>query len=66
KERLINRIQLKRNLDKILEKKDYDEPNKDIKKHDKHLSNYDVEIFDDTDFYQQLLRELIESRIIDT
>ncbi|CAI2180668.1 2484_t:CDS:2 [Funneliformis geosporum] len=66
KERLINRTQLKRNLDKILGKKDYDEPNKDIKKHDEHLSNYDVEIFDDTDFYQQLLRELIESRMIDT
>ncbi|CAI2180664.1 2482_t:CDS:10 [Funneliformis geosporum] len=66
KERLINRTQLKRNLDNILGKKDYDGPNKDIKKHDEHLSHYDVEIFDDTDFYQQLLRELIESRMIDT
>ncbi|RIA95511.1 apoptosis-antagonizing transcription factor [Glomus cerebriforme] len=65
KERLIKRTQLKRNSDKILGKKEH-EPDKDIKKHDKHLSNYDIEIFDDTDFYQQLLRELIESRMIDT
>ncbi|CAG8681804.1 1399_t:CDS:2 [Cetraspora pellucida] len=33
--------------------------------YDEHLTNYDLEIFDDTDFYQQLLRELIESRMID-
>ncbi|CAG8630688.1 12302_t:CDS:10 [Funneliformis mosseae] len=66
KERLIKRTQLKRNSDKILGKKDHDGTNKDIKKHDEHLSNYDAEIFDDTDFYQQLLRELIESRMIDT
>ncbi|CAB4495722.1 uncharacterized protein OCT59_009562 [Rhizophagus irregularis] len=68
KERLTKRTQLKRNSDKILGKKEHDieDPDKDVKKHDKHLSNYDVEIFDDTDFYQQLLRELIESRMIDT
>ena len=41
------------------------ELDKDVNKNDKHLSNHDVEIFDDTDFYQQLLRELIESRMID-
>jgi protein AATF/BFR2 len=33
---------------------------------DAHLSNYDNEIFDDGDFYQQLLKELIESRMSDT
>ncbi|KAI8928401.1 apoptosis-antagonizing transcription factor [Entophlyctis helioformis] len=33
---------------------------------DKHLSNYDVEIFDDSDYYQQLLKELIESRMAET
>ncbi|GBB94963.1 hypothetical protein RclHR1_24510001 [Rhizophagus clarus] len=68
KERLIKRTQLKRNSDKILGKKEHDmqDFDKDIKNNDKHLSNYDVEIFDDTDFYQQLLRELIESRMIDT
>lgn len=32
---------------------------------DDHLTHYDPEIFDDTDFYGQLLRELIESRMVD-
>ncbi|KAJ3173255.1 hypothetical protein HDU88_004717 [Geranomyces variabilis] len=32
---------------------------------DAHLANYDEEIFDDGDYYQQLLKELIESRITD-
>lgn len=27
--------------------------------------NYDAEIYDDTDFYQQLLREFIDSRMVD-
>ncbi|KAJ3307650.1 hypothetical protein HDU76_004469 [Blyttiomyces sp. JEL0837] len=30
---------------------------------DSHLSTYDEEVFDDGDFYQQLLKELIESRM---
>lgn len=33
---------------------------------DWHLARYDAEIFDDNDFYQQLLRELIEARMVDT
>ncbi|KAH6579586.1 hypothetical protein BASA50_004988 [Batrachochytrium salamandrivorans] len=33
---------------------------------DKHLSNFDAEIFDDGDYYQQLLKELIESRTADS
>ncbi|KAJ2159701.1 rRNA-processing protein bfr2 [Coemansia sp. RSA 552] len=33
---------------------------------DAHLRDTDPEIFDDTDFYQQLLRELIESRMVDS
>ncbi|CAG8445946.1 21917_t:CDS:10 [Dentiscutata erythropus] len=61
RERLIKRTQLKRNADKILGK-----AKSDAKTYDEHLSNYDTEIFDDTDFYQQLLRELVESRMIDT
>ncbi|CAG8611561.1 13062_t:CDS:10 [Gigaspora margarita] len=44
----------------------YDREQSDAKTYDEHLSNYDTEIFDDTDFYQQLLRELIENRTIDT
>ena len=31
--------------------------------HDAHLKDYDEEIFDDDDFYHQLLRQLIERRI---
>lgn len=33
---------------------------------DAHLKNYDAHVLDDTDFYQHLLRELIESRMVDT
>ncbi|KAJ3412207.1 hypothetical protein HDV05_001117 [Chytridiales sp. JEL 0842] len=33
---------------------------------DTHLSTHDPHIFDDTDFYQLLLKELIESRMSDT
>ncbi|KAJ3084261.1 hypothetical protein HDU99_002269 [Rhizoclosmatium hyalinum] len=33
---------------------------------DSHLSNYDDEVFDDGDFYQQLLKELIEGRLLET
>ncbi|CAG8557439.1 10112_t:CDS:10 [Acaulospora morrowiae] len=67
RERLVKRTQLKRNSDKILGKDEQKlQDNDDSKKHDEQLFNYDLEIFDDTDFYQQLLRELIESRMIDT
>lgn len=47
------------------EAKDTEEHSKD-QKLDNHLSNYDVEIFDDNDFYQQQLRELIEARMVDS
>lgn len=33
---------------------------------DAHLADHDSEVFDDNDFYQQLLKELIESRMVDT
>ncbi|KAI8801029.1 hypothetical protein BJ742DRAFT_874183 [Cladochytrium replicatum] len=33
---------------------------------DTRLAHYDNEIFDDTDFYEQLLKEYIDSRITDT
>ncbi|KAI8922157.1 apoptosis-antagonizing transcription factor [Powellomyces hirtus] len=38
----------------------------DLQTDDAHLANYDEEIFDDGDYYQQLLKELIESRITDS
>ncbi|KAI9331951.1 apoptosis-antagonizing transcription factor [Obelidium mucronatum] len=33
---------------------------------DSHLSNFDEQVFDDGDFYQQLLKELIEGRLLET
>ena len=37
----------------------------DRKKASRYHDTYDKEIFDDNDFYQQQLRELIESRMVD-
>lgn len=36
------------------------------KKSNRYQDTYDEELFDDNDFYQQQLRELIESRMVDT
>ncbi|KAJ2351416.1 rRNA-processing protein bfr2 [Coemansia sp. RSA 2673] len=70
KDRLIERTQLKRAEYKIIGKADEKEDNDESKNSsaavDAHLKDRDVEIFDDTDFYQQLLRELIESRMVDS
>ncbi|KAI9280071.1 apoptosis antagonizing transcription factor-domain-containing protein [Sporodiniella umbellata] len=71
KEGLIKRTQLQRSdyhiLGKVkLEVTKIDEEIDTGKKADRHLNTYDVEIFDDQDFYQQQLRELIESRMVDT
>ncbi|KAF7729117.1 hypothetical protein EC973_004885 [Apophysomyces ossiformis] len=70
KEKLIKRTQLQRTeyniLGKVEKEEDNEENNESQTKVDRHLSRYDVEIFDDNDFYQQQLRELIESRMVDT
>ncbi|KAI8322200.1 TRAUB-domain-containing protein [Martensiomyces pterosporus] len=71
KERLIERTQLKRAEYSIIgkpsaEKESADETRSTSVAVDAHLKDHDAEIFDDTDFYQQLLRELIESRMVDT
>ncbi|KAJ8658563.1 hypothetical protein O0I10_005603 [Lichtheimia ornata] len=75
KDRLIRRTQLQRNDYKILGKKEQDEEDEKEaalpeeeggRKADRHLMTYDEEIFDDNDFYQQLLRELIDARMVDT
>ncbi|KAL7312565.1 rRNA-processing protein bfr2 [Mucor circinelloides] len=68
---LIKRTQLQRSDYKVLGKVnvEVDKEQQEIdtgKKPDRHLNTYDVEIFDDQDFYQQQLRELIESRMVDT
>ncbi|KAI9488755.1 apoptosis antagonizing transcription factor-domain-containing protein [Zychaea mexicana] len=75
KENLVRRTQLQRSEYRVLGKKIQEAPElspndqestRESRKADRHLNNYDVEIFDDNDFYQQLLRELIEARMVDT
>lgn len=71
KEGLVKRTQLQRSdyhiLGKVqVEATKVEEEIDTGKKADRHLNTYDVEIFDDQDFYQQQLRELIESRMVDT
>ncbi|KAJ2647905.1 rRNA-processing protein bfr2 [Coemansia sp. RSA 1250] len=65
-QRLIERTQLKRVDYKIIGKEQHKSAEHDKSKVDAHLKDTDPEIFDDTDFYQQLLRELIESRMVDS
>lgn len=73
-QRLLKRTQLKRSEYHILgtapevkedDENDTTEKTPENSNLDSHLSNHDEEIFDDGDFYQQLLRELIESRMVD-
>lgn len=68
KERIIKRTQLKRTMLSIVGK---EEDENDVKAEDedktklmrdRHLKDYDAEIFDDQDFYNQLVRELIDRR----
>ncbi|ORY98749.1 apoptosis antagonizing transcription factor-domain-containing protein [Syncephalastrum racemosum] len=71
KQGLVRRTQLQRAEYKILGKPEIaeaedSEEQLNGQKVDHHLSNYDVEIFDDNDFYQQQLRELIEARMVDS
>ena len=65
RERLVKRTQLKRSDYKILGKTVTPVSlNEDLNSSkDSHLNEYDPEIFDDGDFYQQLLKEFIESRM---
>ncbi|XP_065053368.1 protein AATF-like [Rhopilema esculentum] len=63
KERLIKRTQLKRSIYRTLGKKYQDNPTEEAMEDvDLHLKNYDPEIFDDDDFYHQLLKEFIERK----
>eukprot|EP00057_Strongylocentrotus_purpuratus_P019199 XP_011673673.1 PREDICTED: protein AATF [Strongylocentrotus purpuratus] len=74
--RLVQRTQLKRSEFTVLgqrsqvesrEEESGDEETQDIPETaNQHLKNYDPEIFDDDDFYHQLLRELIERRTSST
>ncbi|KAL3841684.1 hypothetical protein ACJMK2_019794 [Sinanodonta woodiana] len=67
KERLIRRTQLKRSVYQVVGQPEKLEEDKDKECEDPSLSkdnlqDYDPEIFDDDDFYHQLLRELIERK----
>ncbi|CAD6227359.1 GSCOCG00006128001-RA-CDS [Cotesia congregata] len=58
KSKLIKRTQLKRSEYEIVGKKSLDETDEDGRR----VQEYDTEIYDDDDFYHQLLRELIEQK----
>ena len=58
KEKLLNRTRVRRSEYEIVGKTVSDELNED----GRHVQEYDPEIFDDDDFYHQLLRELIEHK----
>lgn len=67
KDRIIRRTQLKRSLYKICGKEEQQEgatpANEDLTSlRERHLKDYDEEVFDDQDFYNQLLRELVERK----
>ncbi|KAI9207471.1 apoptosis-antagonizing transcription factor [Polychytrium aggregatum] len=72
RERLVKRTRLKRSEYRTLGQaasKSSDEAEgtqPDVAEADAHLANHDAEIFDDSDYYQQLLKELIESRMTET
>ena len=64
KDRLVKRTQLKRSVYEVCGKTN-DEQTDETKQNpedmkDRHLKDYDEEIFDDQDFYNQLMRELID------
>ncbi|GFR18835.1 protein AATF [Trichonephila clavata] len=70
KSRLIKRTQLKRSVYLILGKSESsnsksangNEEEISVSKQDMLLKDYDPEIFDDDDFYRQILKEIIESK----
>ncbi|KFM74481.1 Protein AATF, partial [Stegodyphus mimosarum] len=72
KNRLIKRTQLKRSLYRVLGKPEFSEMKNDenadvdesVSKQDMLLKDYDPEIFDDDDFYRQLLKDVIESQSV--
>ncbi|KAI8343135.1 apoptosis antagonizing transcription factor-domain-containing protein [Chlamydoabsidia padenii] len=77
KEGLVRRTQLQRAEYKILgknitteaattTKEEQMDGDNNKKRSDRYQDTYDEELFDDNDFYQQQLRELIESRMVDT
>merc|ERR1712166_935292 len=57
--RLLKRTHLKRSEYKILG--DVPTPNDAEEQRDSHLNQHDTEVFDDTDFYERLLQELIDT-----
>eukprot|EP00743_Colponemidia_sp_Colp-15_P006833 GILK01007370.1.p1 GENE.GILK01007370.1~~GILK01007370.1.p1 ORF type:complete len:516 (-),score=116.90 GILK01007370.1:144-1691(-) len=74
KDRIIRRSQLKRTsyrvfgkpVDSSFESDKENEEENEEKNRDAHLEDYDEEIYDDLDFYQQQLRELIENAAAST
>jgi protein AATF/BFR2 len=65
-EKLVKRSQLKRSEYNIIGESSAPENVENEEYRDAHLSQYFEGLYDDDDFYQDLLKELIESRIADT
>ena len=65
KQRLVKRTQLKRTDFHVLGKPSQSPVGVSSvnEGHDIHLRTYDEEIFDDSDFYHQLLRDVIERKM---
>jgi protein AATF/BFR2 len=59
KDKLRKKAQLKRTPFTVFGKSNQQQVQRS--EHDAHLNDYDEEIYDDSDFYQQLLKEVIES-----
>ena len=59
--RLLKRTHLKRSEYKILGDVPTPKSNDAEEQRDSHLNQHDPEVFDDTDFYERLLQELIDT-----
>ena len=55
RQRLVKRTQLKRSAYRVLGEEEEEEEQGEIESRDTHLKDYDDEIFDDDDFYHQVL-----------
>ncbi|BGP71782.1 Protein BFR2 [Rhodotorula toruloides] len=65
RERLIRRTRIRRGEGKVVGAPEGKAEEKELEGEKKAEKEVDVECFDDSDFYQQLLRDVVESRMLD-
>ncbi|BGO95516.1 hypothetical protein NBRC10512_007774 [Rhodotorula toruloides] len=65
RERLIRRTRIRRGEGKVVGAPDQKLEEKELEGEKKAKKEVDAECFDDSDFYQQLLRDVVESRMLD-